>query len=180
MIELQTDRLQLRRWLPADRAPFARMSGDSAVMEFYPALLSREESDAMVDRIETHFALHDFGPWACELRATGEFIGYVGLVVPRFITAFTPCVEIGWRLAAPYWGRGLATEGARAAVQYGFTTLGLDEIVSFTVPTNVRSRRIMEKLGMTRDPADDFEHPLLPEGHALRHHVLYRLRRPLP
>lgn len=178
MDRLQTDRLLLRRWRPADRAPFARMSADPAVMEFYPALLSPEEADVMVDRIETHFTLHDFGPWACELRATGAFIGYIGLVVPRFVAAFTPCVEIGWRLAAPYWGKGLATEGAAAVVRYAFEDLRLDELVSFTVPGNERSRRVMEKLGMTHDPDDDFDHPLVPEGHALRRHVLYRLRPP--
>jgi RimJ/RimL family protein N-acetyltransferase len=178
MVELETHRLVLRRWQRADRGAFASMSADPAVMEFYPSLLSREESEVMVDRIETHFSLHDFGPWACELRAAGEFIGYIGLVVPRFVAAFTPCVEIGWRLASRYWGKGLATEGARAVVRYAFEVLRLDELVSFTVPNNTRSRRVMEKLGMTHDPADDFDHPLLSEGHNLRRHVLYRLRRP--
>jgi RimJ/RimL family protein N-acetyltransferase len=176
--ELRTERLLLRAWRPSDRGPFARMSADPAVMEFYPAPLSPQEADAMVDRIETHFALHDFGPWACELRATGAFIGYTGLVVPRFVAAFTPCVEIGWRLDAPYWGMGLATEAARAVVRYAFTDLQLDELVSFTVPHNLRSRRVMEKLNMSHNPADDFDHPLLPVGHVLRRHVLYRLRPP--
>jgi RimJ/RimL family protein N-acetyltransferase len=177
MVELKTNRLLLRRWRLADRAAFARLSADPAVMEFYPGVLSREESDHMVDRIEAHFALHDFGPWACELRTSREFIGYIGLVVPRFAAPFTPCVEIGWRLAAEHWGRGLATECAKTVVRHAFEELKLEELVSFTVPDNVRSRRVMEKLGMTHDPAEDFDHPLLPEGHALRRHVLYRLSR---
>lgn len=153
------------------------MNCDPAVMEFYPALHSREETEAMLERVEAHFDLHGFGPWAAELRETGEFIGYIGLAVPRFVAAFTPCVEIGWRLAAAHWGKGLAIEGARAVVHYGFEVLCLGELVSFTVPTNLRSRRVMEKLSMTHNPADDFDHPLLPEGLALRRHVLYRLRR---
>jgi RimJ/RimL family protein N-acetyltransferase len=173
---IETKRLLLRGWRDADREPFARMNADPRVMEYQPALLTRPESDALVDRIEAHFAEHGFGLWAAELQATGEFVGYVGLAVPRFEAHFTPCVEIGWRLAAEYWGQGLATEGARAALRDGFDELGLNEIVSFTVPENVRSRRVMEKLGMTHDPADDFEHPLLPEGHPLRRHVLYRMR----
>lgn len=147
-------------------------------MEFSPALLSREESDAMVDRIETHFVEHGFGLWAAEVRDSGSFIGYIGLAVPRFEAAFTPCVEIGWRLAAQYWGEGLATEGARAVAEHGFHLLELAELVSFTTADNLRSRRVMEKLGMTRDPAEDFDHPSLPEGHPLRRHVLYRLKSP--
>jgi len=143
-------------------------------MEYFPAPLSHEESNAMVDRCEAHFADHGFGPWAVELRSTGEFTGYIGLVVPRFQAHFTPCVEIGWRLAAEHWGQGLATEGAQVAMDYGFCELGLGEIVSFTVPDNLRSRRVMEKLGMTHNPADDFDHPNLTEHHPLRLHVLYR------
>jgi len=145
-------------------------------MEFFPACLSRAESDAGVDRIHAHFARHGFGLYAAELRQTGEFIGYVGLAVPNFTAPFTPCVEIGWRLAASHWGRGLATEGARAVLAYAFEELRLAEIVSFTVPANLRSRRVMEKIGMTRDAGDDFDHPNLAEGHPLRRHVLYRLR----
>jgi RimJ/RimL family protein N-acetyltransferase len=179
--DIETERLRLRRWRDADRAPFARLNADPTVMEFYPAPLSAEESDAMVDRLESHFLQHGFGPWAAELRETNEFIGYVGLAVPRFVAAFTPCVEIGWRLAAEQWGKGLATEGACAVIRYAFEVLALPEVVSFTVPANVRSRRVMEKLGMTRDPREDFDHPLLAEGHPLRRHVLYRLTRtPVP
>jgi ribosomal-protein-alanine N-acetyltransferase len=173
---LDTDRLSLRRWRDADRAPFARMCADPLVMEFLPALQSREQSDENVDRIEKHFERHHFGLCAAELRADGSFIGFIGIWVPEFEAAFTPCVEIGWRLAAEYWGRGLATEGARAIAAYAFEILELPELVSFTVPANVRSRRVMEKLGMTRDPKEDFDHPHVPEGHAMRRHVLYRLR----
>lgn len=174
---IETDRLWLRRWCDADREPLARMNRDPAVMEFFPSLLSRAESDALVDRIEAHFDQHGFGLWATEVRTTGELIGFVGLAVPRFTAWFTPCVEIGWRLASEHWGKGLATEGARAVVGHAFDVLNLDEIVSLTVPANLRSRRVMEKLGMTRDPGEDFDHPLLAEGHPLRRHVLYRLKR---
>lgn len=131
----------------------------------------------LADRIETHFSKHGFGLYAAELRSESRFIGYVGFNIPTFQAAFTPCVEIGWRLAAEYWGQGLATEAAREIVRYGFTELGLDELVSFTVPSNVRSIRVMEKVGMSRDPNGDFDHPQLPAGHRLRRHVLYRLSR---
>jgi RimJ/RimL family protein N-acetyltransferase len=174
--ELQTERLILRPWQQSDREPFARMNADPAVMEFFPACLSRDESDAAVDWIEAHSRQHGFGIFAVELRAEQAFIGFTGLSVPRFEAHFRPCVEIGWRLARPYWGQGLATEAARAAVRYGFEVIGLDQIVSFTVPANVRSRAVMEKLGMTHDPSEDFDHPSLPEGHPLRRHVLYRLK----
>jgi RimJ/RimL family protein N-acetyltransferase len=173
--QLHTERLILRHWREADREPFARMNADPAVMEFFPACLARAESDALVDRIEADFRQYGFGPFAVELRTEGEFIGFTGLSVPGFEARFTPCVEIGWRLAPDYWGQGFATEAARAVVRYGFGTIGLDEVVSFTVPANVRSRSVMERLGMTHDPADDFDHPSLPEGHPLRRHVLYRL-----
>ena len=146
-------------------------------MEFMPGCLTRPESDLLVERITEHFRKHNFGLYAVELRDDRTFIGYVGLAVPSFEASFTPCVEIGWRLAAAHWGRGLATEGARAVVKHAFGELGLDELVSFTVPENVRSRRVMEKIGMTHDELEDFDHPNLPEGHPLRRHVLYRLRR---
>jgi RimJ/RimL family protein N-acetyltransferase len=172
---LETARLILRRWREPDLAPFARLNCDPAVMEYMPKLLTREESDAFAARIEAHFEAHGFGLWAAELRAAAECIGFVGLSIPRFAASFTPCVEIGWRLAQAHWGRGLATEGARAVARYAFENLKLPELVSFTVPANARSRRVMEKLGMTHDPGDDFDHPLLPAGHPLRRHVLYRL-----
>ncbi len=174
---LQTPRLVLRRWRDSDRAPFARMNADPRVMKHFPACLTEEESNLSAARIEAHFELHGFGLFAAELRATGAFSGYIGLSVPAFETHFTPCVEIGWRLAPEYWNRGLATEGARAVLRYAFEDLRLSEIVSFTVPDNLPSRRVMEKIGMTHNPADDFDHPRLPEGHPLRRHVLYRIRR---
>jgi RimJ/RimL family protein N-acetyltransferase len=175
---LQTERLILRRWRDADREPFARMNVDSRVMEFFPATLSREQSDALIKRIEAHFRQHGFGPYAAELRSNGIFAGFVGLSVPSFRARFTPCVEAGWRITPELWGQGLATEGARAVIDYGFQVLRLKEVVSFTVPANLRSRRVMEKLGMTHNPADDFDHPQLPPGHALRRHMLYRLASP--
>jgi RimJ/RimL family protein N-acetyltransferase len=177
MPTLHTPRLLLRPWRPNDRQPFAAMNADELVMEFFPKLLTREESDALVHRIEQHFAEHGFGLWVVEAPGVAEFIGFTGLAVPRFTAPFTPCVEIGWRLTAEHWGRGYATEAARAAVRYGFDELQLDEIVSFTVPQNVASRRVMEKLGMTRSPGEDFDHPLLPPDNRLSRHVLYRLRR---
>jgi ribosomal-protein-alanine N-acetyltransferase len=147
-------------------------------MEHFPATLSREESDAQVTGIEARFAEREFGLWAVEVVGVTPFAGFVGLTVPRFSAPFTPCVEVGWRLAAEHWGHGYATEGGRAALDFGFDVLGLSEIVAFTVPENVRSRRVMEKLGMTRDPSDDFDHPVLPAGHRLSRHVLYRIARP--
>jgi RimJ/RimL family protein N-acetyltransferase len=175
--ELRTDRLYLRRWCRDDRAPFSRLNADPRVMGFFPAMLSRAESDAMADRIEAHFDRHGFGLWAVEVPGVTPFAGFVGLAVPRFEAVFTPCVEIGWRLDADHWNRGYATEGARAAAAFGFDALGLEEILSFTVPANVRTRRVMEKLGMTRSESDDFDHPMVPEGHRLRRNVLYRLTR---
>jgi ribosomal-protein-alanine N-acetyltransferase len=180
MHSLETDRLILRRWVAADRAPFARMNADPAVMEFMPACLSVEESDGLVNRIEAHFERHGFGLFAADLKPGPSFIGFVGLAVPTFQAPFTPCVEIGWRLAREQWNRGLATEGALAVVRYAFTELGLSGLVSFTVPENLRSRRVMEKIGMTHDEHDDFDHPNLPEGHRFRRHVLYRLARTSP
>jgi len=176
--ELRTERLLLRRWRPDDREPFARLNADPRVAEFLPGLLSRQESDALADRIEAHFEAHGFGAWAVEIPGATPFAGFVGLTVPRFQAAFTPCVEIGWRIDADHWNRGYATEGARAALEIGFRSLQLQEILSFTVPANVRSRRVMEKIGMTCSPGDDFDHPMLPDGHPLRRHVLYRLTRP--
>ncbi|MGH9606755.1 MAG: GNAT family N-acetyltransferase [Terracidiphilus sp.] len=182
MADLETDRLVLRRWKEADRAPFARINRDPAAMRFMPGALSAEESGQLIDRIEAHFERHGFGLWAAELGQSGEFIGYIGLLIPRleipgFGAAFSPCVEIGWRLGPAYWNLGLATEGARAVVRHAFADLRLPALISFTVPANAASRRVMEKLGMTNDPADDFDHPLLPEAHPLRRHVLYRLER---
>lgn len=173
--EIATRRLLLRPWRPSDREAFARLNADPQVMEFFLSPLSREESDASVDRIEAHHRQHGFGLWALEVPGVTQFAGCLGLTTPRFEAHFTPCVEVGWRLAAEYWGRGYATEGAIASIDFGFRCLQLPEIVAMTVPANVRSRRVMEKLGMTHDPGDDFDHPMLPEGHPLQRHVLYRL-----
>jgi RimJ/RimL family protein N-acetyltransferase len=178
VVNLRTDRLLLRPWRDEDRQPFASLNADPRVMEHFPKLLTREESDAVVDRIEAHFREHGFGWWAVEIPGVTAFAGFIGLQIPRFEAKFTPCVEIGWRLAAEYWGQGYATEGAKAAVEYGFQTLGLNEILSFTALQNVGSRRVMERIGMTHDSAEDFDHPLLPVGHPLRRHCLYRLSRP--
>ena len=174
---LTTSRLLLRRWRDADRLPFQRMNADPRVMEFMPALLAPDESDALIARIEQHFEQHGFGPFAVELLAGGAFLGYIGLYVPTFDAPFTPAVEIAWRLGADSWGRGLATEGARAVARHAFEGLGLGSLVSFTTTGNLRSRRVMEKLGMSHNLADDFDHPRLPAGHPLRRHVLYRLDR---
>jgi RimJ/RimL family protein N-acetyltransferase len=172
---LVTDRLVLRYWREADREPFAEMNADQKVMEFMPKRLSRSESDDFADRIEAHFAQHGFGLFAAEHRATGEFMGFIGLLIPAFEAPFVPAVEIGWRLGAKWWGRGFATEGGREVVRYSFEVIGLEGLVSFTAAGNRRSRRVMEKLGMTRDPAEDFDHPRLSPGDPLRRHVLYRL-----
>ena len=174
---LQTQRLILRNWQQSDLEPFAQMNADAEVMKYFPATLSRSESDALVERIENHHRVHRFGLWAVEERATGAFIGFIGLNVPTFEAHFTPTVEIGWRLAKAFWGKGYATEGARSAIDYGFEVMGLTEIVSFTAQLNLRSIAVMERLGMTHQEADDFEHPRLPSGHPLQRHVLYRLNR---
>jgi RimJ/RimL family protein N-acetyltransferase len=176
--DLRTERLLLRRWKPADRAPFAALNADPRVNEFLSGPLSQEQSDARVERVEADFDRHGFGLWAVEVRDVTPFIGFIGLAVPQFESHFTPCVEIGWRLSADQWGHGYATEGAQAALAFGFDVVGLREIVSYTVPANLRSRRVMEKIGMKRDPTEDFDHPLLPEGHALQRHVLYRIACP--
>jgi RimJ/RimL family protein N-acetyltransferase len=173
---LMTPRLLLRHWRVDDLEPFAAMGADPSVMEFLPGRLDRAGSDAMAERIRGHFERHGFGFWAVEAPGVAAFLGFVGLMVPTWDAHFTPCVEIGWRLAGAYWGRGYATEAARAALAYGFDQLAVEQIVSFTVPANLRSRQVMERLGMTRSPADDFDHPMLPEGHPLRRHVLYRAR----
>ena len=174
---LRTDRLVLRRWREEDLEPFAALNADPAVMEHFFKTLDRAESAAFIARIEAHFDREGFGFWAIEAPGVAPLVGLAGLARPPFQTRFTPCVEVGWRLARAYWGRGYATEAARAALQSGFEHVGLDEIVSFTVPANVRSRAVMERIGMTRSAADDFEHPNLPEGHHLRPHVLYRISR---
>lgn len=174
---LSTDRLILRPWLSSDAAPFARLNADPEVMAHFPARLDRAASDAMAGRCDAVIRRDGWGLWAVEVRATGDFIGFTGLAKPNFDAPFMPAVEIGWRLARSAWGKGYATEGATAAAAFGFDKLGLSEIVSFTAVENLRSRAVMQRLGMTHDPRDDFDHPRVPQGHRLRHHVLYRLRR---
>jgi ribosomal-protein-alanine N-acetyltransferase len=178
--EIRTERLRLRPWLPADRKPFASLNADPRVMEYFPGPLSRVESDGFAARIETRFAERGFGLWAVEVPGVAPFAGFIGLSVPGFEAHFTPCVEIGWRLAAEHWGRGYATEGAGAVLAFGFGTLEIPEIVSFTAVGNIRSRRVMEKIGMTYRPTDDFDHPTFAVGHRLRRHALYRIARPEP
>lgn len=173
--ELRGERVLLRGWHEDDLEPFAALNADPEVMEHYPAPLTRAESDAMVvERIEPEFAERGFGLWAVEVPGVAPFVGFVGLQAPTFEARFTPCVEVGWRLAKSYWGRGYATEAASLALAFGFARAGLEEIVSFTVPANVRSVAVMERLGMSLD--GEFEHPRLPPGHPLRRHVLYRRR----
>ncbi len=173
-VELRTPRLILRRWRESDREPWARMNADPEVMRYYVAPLTRAEADAAMDRSVSAFERDGHGLWAVEVPAEASFIGYTGLWHPPYMPSG---IEIGWRLDKPYWGRGYGPEAARAALEDGFTRIGLDEIVSFTSPLNKPSIRVMVKLGMTHDPADDFEHPNVPAGHPLKPHVLYRLKR---
>jgi ribosomal-protein-alanine N-acetyltransferase len=174
---LETPRLLLRPYRDDDFDGLADLCADPVVMRHFPETLDRAASERLAGRIEMHFERHGFGPWSVEIKGTATYAGFVGLMVPTFETHFTPCVEVGWRLARKFWGHGYATEAARAALAYGFEAAGCDEIVSMTVPGNWRSRAVMERLGMTCRPADDFDHPNLPEGHMLRRHVLYRLTR---
>lgn len=167
----------MRRWRDEDLAPFAAMNADPVVMEFFPSTLARADSDALVRRIEERFEDRGYGLWAVEVVGVAPFIGFVGLNPTEWEAHFTPAVEVGWRLAKEYWGQGYATEAAREALRFGFEEVGLDEIVSFTSEGHLASRAVMERLGMTRDPIDDFDNPKVPEGSPLRRHVLYRLRR---
>lgn len=177
-MSVETERLLLREWREDDLEPFAALNADPVVMEHFPSTLTREASDALVDRINAHFAEHGYGLWALEVGDTGEFIGFTGLAWQTYPAHFTPAVEVGWRLQRSAWGHGYASEAARAALAVGFENAGLDEIVSLTAVTNVRSQRVMQRIGMTRDPADDFLHPNVPDGHRVQPHVLYRIARP--
>lgn len=177
---INTERLQLRPWKEDDLAPFSLLNSDARVMEYFPAKLTREESDQIAKRMQAKIEERGFGFWAVSLIDTGKFIGFIGLNsldALTFPVHFAPCVEIGWRLSFEFWGKGYAKEGAEACLQYGFETLNLDEIVSFTAVRNARSRSVMERIGMHRDPKDDFDHPKLSKGHPLERHVLYRLLR---
>lgn len=176
IVEVDTPRLRLRQWRAADRAPFAALNADPAVMEFFLSPLSRESSDASIDAWQSQLDSRGWSNWALELKASGELLGFTGLSIPRRVLPFSPCVEVGWRLARKHWGQGYATEAARAALEVGFARLDLREIVSFTTVGNVRWRAVMERIGM-RDARQDFEYPGFPEGHPLRRHCLYRIAR---
>ena len=180
--EIATPRLRLRNWRDGDFAPFAALNADPEVMRHFPALLERAESDELATEIRRRIARQGWGFWAVEVAAPDEpvagFIGFVGLNRPGFEAHFTPCVEIGWRLARASWGRGYASEAARAALDFAFHDLREPEVVAFTAAGNDRSRAVMERLGMRHDPAEDFDHPAVPEGSPLRRHVLYRLQAP--
>ena len=165
----------MRPWREADLEPFAELNADPEVMEFFHAPLTREQSDAHVDRIRAGFDEHGWGLWAAERLDSGAFIGFIGLTVPSFDAPFLPGVEVGWRLARQHWGHGFATEGGRASLAFAFDALGLDEVLSFTTVENRRSRRVMEKLGLHHHPDLDFDHPNVPEGSRIRPHVYYRI-----
>lgn len=172
---LETQRLIMRRWQETDREPYAALNADPEVTEFLPSALTPEQSNQMIDRIEAGFDRHGYGLWALEVRETRQFIGWTGLAMQTFEAHFTPAVEVGWRLARSAWGYGYATEAARAALTHGFEMAELTEIVSMATVSNIRSHAVMERLGMTRDPADDFDYPLVPVESPVRHAVLYRL-----
>ena len=174
-IVLRTDRLVLRGWRPDDREPYAALNADPEVMEHFPRVLDRATSDTEADRLASDLERDGWGLWAVALAADDRFIGFTGLDVVDFPARFTPATEIGWRFTREAWGHGYATEAARVVLEFAFENLGLDEVVSFTATTNDRSQRVMERLGMHHDPADDFDHPRLSEGHRLRRHVLYRM-----
>ena len=176
-IELDTPRLRLRTWRDDDLTAFAEMNADPEVMRHFPACMSREESDALAARIRQHFQDHGFGQWIVERLDDGRFVGVLGLQNLSFAAHFAPAVEIGWRFMPRHWGQGLACEAAQAALTFAFERLLLAEVVAFTVPANLRSQALMLRLGMQRDPHDDFEHPRLPVDHPLRLHVLHRLGR---
>ncbi|MEQ1864636.1 MAG: GNAT family N-acetyltransferase, partial [Micropepsaceae bacterium] len=174
---IESARLILRRWRDEDLEPFAAINADPAAMRFMPGVMTREETRALVARIDEHHKAHGFGIWALEAPGVAAFVGFLGLQNVGFEAPFTPAVEIGWRLAPAFWGKGYATEGAKAALRFGFEDLNLDQIVSFTVAANKPSWSVMERIGMVRDADGDFDHPRLPVGHALRRHVLYRMAR---
>jgi RimJ/RimL family protein N-acetyltransferase len=174
--ELHTTRLILRDWQSADLPAFARLNDDAQVMQHFPARMNHQQSDALAARIQRHIEQHSFGQWVLERRDQPGLIGVLGLQHVLFDSAFSPAVEIGWRLLPEYWHQGLATEAAQAALHFAFTRLQLPQVLAFTVPANRPSQALMQRLGMQRDPAEDFLHPLLPKNHPLRPHVLYRLR----
>jgi len=173
-LDLQTPRLHLRNWRQQDWPEFARLNADPEVMEYYPTTLSTDESNELADKISTKLTDQGWGFWAVELKITSQFIGFVGLNQPIYDLPVSPCTEIGWRLAKPFWGMGYATEAGRIALDYGFTILALTEIYSFASTSNLRSISVMKRLNMT-DTRQNFEHPIIPPNHPLREHVLYKI-----
>lgn len=173
--DIQTNRLILRRLRPNDFEPFAAMNADPKVMRYFPACLDRAETKALILRMNRHFERHQFGWWAVDIPGVTSFAGFAGLLAPAFHAHFTPCVEVGWRFVRSAWGKGYATEAGRACIDFAFSRLCLNEVVSMAVVDNQRSRRVMERLGMTRRPEDDFGHPKLPFDHPFRQHALYRI-----
>lgn len=174
-MKIETERLTLRQFTPHDRASMATINGDPTVMEYFPAPMTRPQSDALMDRIAAHWQINNFGYFAVDIRETGQLIGFTGLAHPPYETPFSPCVEIGWRLTPNAWGKGYAHEAATACLSWGFDDLSLQEIVSFTYEGNMRSRRLMTRLGMEHNKSEDFDHPTLPPDSPLLVHVLYRL-----
>lgn len=178
--ELRTERLWLRSWTEADRAPYAALNGDPVVMEYFPSTLTAPQSDEMVARMQAGLDQRGYGLWATERLDTGECIGFVGVAMPIWdVEGLTPCVEIGWRLAQQHWGLGFAPEAASEVLRFAFEHIELprDEVVSFTTVTNHRSRRVMEKIGLTIDPRREFDHPMTPGWWGQRH-VVYCIDRP--
>lgn len=173
---LNTSRLLLRQWKAEDYVDFRKMGADPEVMEFFPSLLSGEESDAMADKIHALIESKGWGMWAIEEKSTGRFVGFTGLHEPDRDLPFTPCVEVGWRLAKSFWGKGYATEAARVALQFGFETLNLDSIVAFTTVNNLKSQAVMKRLNM-HNTGENFMHPTIDRDHPLCEHVLYRISR---
>ena len=179
-LQLETQRLTLRRWQEADRAPFAAMNADPIVMHYFAAPMTREQSDEAIDRYLAAFDSEGFSFFAADLRESGDFIGTIGLQTMRDVIPNLPqpAVEIGWRLTQSAQCKGLATEGARTVVDFAFNQLGLNEVVAITAIPNQPSRRVMEKLGMTHRPDLDFDHPSVPTGHPHQRHALYQLLNP--
>jgi RimJ/RimL family protein N-acetyltransferase len=172
---LTTARLELRHWRDDDLEAYAALNADPRVREFFPSVQTYQESAESMQCIRDHWQRRGFGLWAVEVIGGAPFIGFIGLSVPSFDAPFTPCVELGYRIDFDHWNYGYATEGSRAAITFGFETVGLSEIVAMTTTSNGRSRRVMERLGMSHNAADDFDHPNIAAGHRLRRHVLYRL-----
>lgn len=173
--QLTTERLVLRQWQDSDNAPFARMNADADVMQWFANPLTPEESAMMVQRLSTMINHFGWGVWALEVPGVADFIGFVGLALTVMPVPFSPFIEVGWRLDKAHWGNGYAPEGARASLAYAFDTLKQREVVSMTTVGNLKSRRVMDKIGLHRDEADDFDLPRLPIGHPIRPHVLYRI-----